>query len=126
MRAAVVGIDLGTTNSAVAAVRGGAAVVLADPRRGGGAVVPSVVALTEVRGRVGGWRGGGCRWGVQQPVGGAAASVGGGESHVRTLASLRPPTRRAHKTSTLVGEEALAAGDPENTFYSFKRLMGRK
>ena len=103
--AVVVGIDLGTSNSAVAAVTDGTARVLADARGGS---VPSIVSITQV---------GACCSCLPctlllLPRSSAAACI-------QTCPSLLCVQTGA----TVVCEEAPGAVE---RYHSFKRLIGRK
>src|SRR4026207_1903884 len=94
--AKTIGIDLGTTNSAMAVLEGGEPAVI--PNAEGGRTTPSAVAFTKDGQRLGG--------GAPPPA--VVACPRAGQRLVGA------PARRQQVTN------------PENTVFSIKRFMGRK
>jgi hypothetical protein len=120
-RAAVVGIDLGTTNSLVATFQDGRARVVQDAR--GNDSTPSVVSYSAVSAR--------SQLGTLRPAASRRAHARGvrGSPPARSASPFSPPARpRPQDGTVLVGHAAVAAGRsrPQDTFYSVKRLIGRQ
>ena len=135
VRAAVLGVDLGTSNSAVGVIRDGKPGVLHLDSSGLN-YVPSVVAITEVglEGRPRLER----RHRPAPPARSPARPPALPAPKIFPTPPPAPPrsggspekpsspTRCMQYDETVVGVAAQGAASPDNTFYSFKRLIGRK
>ena len=108
----VIGIDLGTSNSAVAVIKDGAPVIL--PLEAGRATMPSVIWLGKVRGNYGSRRG--------HPVSKCKLIFCKLDEALKYLSSFQEPKDKL----TGVAAQQVVSRDPLNCFYSVKRLIGRE
>ena len=115
---AIIGVDLGTSNSAVAVVGPDGPRVISDAD--GNASVPSVVSITQVGAMV--------MLNSHRSYTSFPSLPLSPQHSLETAAAALRRTPPPQDDELLVGWQAALQRehDPENTFHSFKRLMGRK
>lgn len=134
MHMQVVGIDLGTTNSAVAAMEGGKPTIITNAE--GGRTTPSVVAFTKAGDRLVGqvcMQRGSSRCSVfvlQHTIcwtssHGSLAYPSFNPAHLLHIMVLNIPSPCCRCGGVQIAKRQ-AVVNPENTFFSVKRFVGRR